>query len=86
MNLKLQKANLSNVPKIWEILQKAILRRKADGSNQWQDGYPNESVIAQDIAKGIGYVLTDENKVSGYAVIQIPKSSKMILKKNKVLF
>ena len=41
MNLKLQKANLSHCAKIWEILQKAVLRRKADGSKQWQDGYPN---------------------------------------------
>jgi hypothetical protein len=30
----LQKSNMS-------ILQKAIARRKEDGSNQWQDGYPN---------------------------------------------
>jgi hypothetical protein len=28
-----------------DILQQAIARRKADGSNQWQDGYPNPEVI-----------------------------------------
>lgn len=54
---------------IWTIIQQAIVRRKNDGSQQWQDGYPNEDVIKQDIAKGIGYVLTDDNTIIGYAAI-----------------
>jgi GNAT superfamily N-acetyltransferase len=69
MNYNFRKATNNDIPQIWIILQQAIVRRKIDGSSQWQDGYPNESVIAQDIEKGIGYVLTDENKVSGYAAI-----------------
>ncbi len=35
---------LTSAP-IWEILQDAILRRKKDGSNQWQDGYPNPESV-----------------------------------------
>ncbi len=71
MNLKLQKANLSNVPKIWEILQKAILRRKADGSNQWQDGYPNPEIIKNDIEKEQGFVLINGETILGYCAILI---------------
>ena len=54
---------------MWEIIQQAIVRRKNHGSQQWQDGYPNENVIKQDITKGIGYVLIDDNIVAGYAAI-----------------
>ena len=69
MNYHFRKASVSEVPQIWEIIQQAIVRRKNDGSQQWQDGYPNEDVIKQDITKGIGYVLIDDNIVAGYAAI-----------------
>ena len=70
MNYKFRKATPDDLSIIWIILQKAIVRRKYDGSQQWQDGYPNENVVEQDIAKGIGYVLTlDNTKIIGYAAI-----------------
>jgi GNAT superfamily N-acetyltransferase len=69
MNYNFRKATPSEIPQIWTIIQQAILRRKNDGSQQWQDGYPNEDVIKQDITKGIGYVLTDDNIVIGYVAI-----------------
>lgn len=56
---------------IWTILQGAILRRKADGSAQWQDGYPNPTVIAADIEKSQGFVLTAEEQVIGYCALLI---------------
>ncbi|WP_284651262.1 GNAT family N-acetyltransferase [Flavobacterium terrisoli] len=69
MNYNFRKATISEIPQVWKILQQAIIRRKKDGSQQWQDGYPNEIVIQQDIAKGIGYVLMDNDTVAGYAAI-----------------
>jgi GNAT superfamily N-acetyltransferase len=69
MNYHLRHASASEVPQIWDIIRQAIVRRKNDGSQQWQDGYPNEDVIKQDITKGIGYVLIDDNIVAGYAAI-----------------
>lgn len=71
MNYNFRKAILSDVPQIWAIIQQAIVRRKNDGSRQWQDGYPNETVIQQDAAKEIGYVLTDGDTIAGYAAILI---------------
>jgi GNAT superfamily N-acetyltransferase len=59
-------AIISDVPTIWEILKGAILRRKADGSNQWQDGYPNPDVVRNDIAQNAGYVLTEGELIIGY--------------------
>ncbi|PKP14734.1 MAG: GNAT family N-acetyltransferase [Bacteroidetes bacterium HGW-Bacteroidetes-23] len=71
MNHQFRKATTTDTPQIWIILQNAILRRKADGSNQWQDGYPNPEIIQQDIEKGIGYVLTDGEIIIGYSAVLI---------------
>ncbi len=71
MDFNFRQAVLSDVPQIWTIIQQAIVRRKNDGSQQWQDGYPNETVIQHDIAKNIGYVLTDGDTIAGYAAILI---------------
>ncbi len=64
-----RKAQPEDATSIWEILQAAIQRRKEDGSNQWQDGYPNPEAIASDIREGYGYVLVEEEAILGYAAI-----------------
>ena len=69
MNYQFRQAYQVDIPMVWTILQHAILRRKNEGSNQWQDGYPNESIVIQDIIKGIGYVLTLEGIILGYCAI-----------------
>ena len=46
---------------IWQILQSAIARRAADGSSQWQNGYPNADVVRTDIDNGFGHVLVDDD-------------------------
>ena len=71
MNYHFRRATATDALQIWIILQNAILRRKSDGSNQWQDGYPNPEIIAQDIEKGIGYVLTENENIIGYSAVLI---------------
>jgi GNAT superfamily N-acetyltransferase len=71
MSLNFRKAISSEIPHIWIIIKSAILRRKQDGSKQWQDGYPNENTIQNDIEKEVGYVLTDNNRIIGYSAILI---------------
>ncbi len=71
MNYNFRKANTIDSAPIWEILQDAILRRKKDGSNQWQDGYPNPESVNNDIEKGVGFVLTENDKIIGYCAILI---------------
>ncbi len=56
---------------IWRILQGAIERRKADGSEQWQNGYPNPETVADDIARGVGFVLTEGEKILVYSAVII---------------
>jgi GNAT superfamily N-acetyltransferase len=70
MDYSFRKATLNEVPQIWDIIQKAIIRRKKDGSDQWQDGYPNPDVIKKDIQNDHGYVLTAENdQIIGYTAV-----------------
>lgn len=71
MTYSFTKATISEIPAIWTILQKAILRRKEDGSEQWQDGYPNPTVIQKDIDKEAGFVLKDGETVIGYTALLI---------------
>lgn len=71
MNYKFREAQFSEAGQIWEILQGAIARRLADGSNQWQDGYPNVDNVRNDIDKGAGYVMVADDIIVGYVAIFI---------------
>ena len=68
-NLKMRTATVNDAEIIWEILQQAIERRRLDGSDQWQDGYPNPERVALDIEKRQGYVLTLNKKVVAYCAL-----------------
>lgn len=66
-----RKATHTEITPIWTILQQAIMRRKKDGSKQWQDGYPNLEVVKNDIEKEQGFVLLQGEEIIGYAAILI---------------
>ena len=67
MNCRLAvSADLSSIMKL---IQQAKDFLKSNGVDQWQDGYPDESCIDNDIRSGNGYVLTEEDRIIGYACI-----------------
>ncbi|RYY53894.1 MAG: GNAT family N-acetyltransferase [Chitinophagaceae bacterium] len=66
-----RKATPADLEPIWVILQHAIERRRLEGSNQWQDGYPNPTGIGNDIEHGHGYVLTEGEAIAGYCAILV---------------
>ncbi|MFH6999813.1 GNAT family N-acetyltransferase [Flavobacterium sp. FlaQc-57] len=72
-NLILRKADISEVPQIWSILQDAIEQRRLDGSTQWQDGYPNELTVKNDVKNGHAYVLIENESILSYAAIMFEK-------------
>lgn len=71
MDTGFRKATLQELPQIWEIIKGAIKRRKEDGSNQWQDGYPNPDVIKNDIEKNVGFILKFDEEIIGYCAILV---------------
>lgn len=52
-----RKAVPADLPRILKIIRQARAQMRAAGSAQWQDGYPARIHIAEDIARGVGYVL-----------------------------
>ncbi len=62
-------ATKSDSPSIWAILKYGIELRKSQGSQQWQDGYPNEDTIAQDIEKKQGFVIVQNEQVVAYCAL-----------------
>lgn len=71
MNYQFRKASILDKNQIWEILKQAILRRKNEGSLQWQDGYPNLDIIQNDIENEVAFVLYLQNTIVGYCAIMI---------------
>ena len=65
----LRKALFNDLQDIWMIIQAAIERRKREGSEQWQDGYPNENTLKNDIALQQGMILEDNNHILSYAAV-----------------
>lgn len=62
-------ANSNDAHAIWKILAQAIIRRKNDGSQQWQDGYPNSETVDTDIDNQWGFVLQVGDEVAVYAAL-----------------
>lgn len=68
-NCQIRKATKHDAGRIWQILQQAIAKRNQEGSDQWQDGYPNQETIDHDISKGYGYVLEVDREIVAYVAI-----------------
>lgn len=67
--MQLREAKQHELPEIWGIIQYAIEQRRLDGSQQWQNGYPNIPSIQNDLDYGYAYVLEEEGNLLAYAAI-----------------
>ena len=67
MDFKIRIATINDIDTIWNLLEKGIEKRKEEGSNQWQDGYPNRDVVVNDINNEYGLMVENEsNEIVGY--------------------
>lgn len=71
--MNLRKAKQSELEIIWKIIQYAIEQRKQDGSDQWQQGYPNQATIQEDMDKGYAFVVEENETVLLYAAVIFDK-------------
>ena len=60
-----RKARKEDLYTLISIVDQAIANFKADGINQWQNGYPNSEILLKDIADETLYVLEDQDQVIG---------------------
>ena len=58
---------------VMTIIRMAQQSFRDQGVDQWQDGYPNEEVILEDIRKGQSYVAEEKGIILGTAVISFEK-------------
>lgn len=71
--MQLRKAQPLDLEAIMPIINYAIESRKKDGSHQWQDGYPNQDSISDDIQHGYGYVIEDNLGLLAYGAVIFDK-------------
>lgn len=65
----LRKTTPEDVNQVMEIIEQGKSYLKSSGVDQWQNGYPNEAVIQEDLVNGYGYVLECEGEVVGTAAL-----------------
>lgn len=64
--MDIRKAKMEDIDQALRLVDAAKAYFKANGINQWQDGYPNKESLMHDIEQEKGFVLCDENHVIGY--------------------
>lgn len=69
--MKIRKSRMEDIEKIMCVIHEAQESMRANGIPQWQDGYPSEDVISQDIKIGNGYVLVEDENIIGTAYIVV---------------
>ena len=66
----IRKSEFKDTERVVEIYELAKAGMRDMGIDQWQDGYPSEDIIAEDITRGIGYVACAlDNTVLGYEAV-----------------
>ncbi|MFR7590689.1 MAG: GNAT family N-acetyltransferase [Longibaculum sp.] len=58
--MRIRKSQLSDIEAIMRLVHQAQNYFKNVGIDQWQDGYPNDEAIENDIKKQCSYVLEDQ--------------------------
>lgn len=67
--MEIRKSKIEDIHQILEVIHDAQDSMRDNGIPQWQDGYPNEVIISQDIQAENSYVLVDGKRIVGTAYI-----------------
>ncbi|ADL51923.1 GNAT family N-acetyltransferase [Clostridium cellulovorans] len=67
--MEFRKGNLAEIQEIMRIIRDSIKNMEQNGIYQWDDIYPNEIVIQEDIQGENLYVCISDNKITGFAVL-----------------
>ena len=62
---RLRKTEYGDIPAVMKMIRQAQGYMKEQGIDQWQNGYPNEAAIADDIAHDYSYVMEENGKIIG---------------------
>lgn len=70
-----RKAEISDLKNIMEVIENAQSFLKDQGVDQWQDGFPTEEIIVEDIIMRESYVFVEEDRIVGYMCVSLDKES-----------
>lgn len=65
----LRKATIADLPAITHIIDDAKMYLNSQNIDQWQDGYPDQPTLKQDLEDGITYVLIINGTIAGTAAL-----------------
>lgn len=66
--MEFRKTNINDLPEVMKIIKEAQSYFKEQGIDQWQNNYPNEDVIKNDIKNNHSYVLVKDGKIAATTV------------------
>ena len=66
-----RRSTAEDIPGVMEIVRQAQRYLRESGTDQWQDGYPNEDVLRSDVERGRGWVFECEGRIAGYVCISM---------------
>ena len=70
--MKIRNAELCDLPYLLEMLENAKASLRTLGIDQWQNGYPNETTLREDIQNKIcRVVIDDENNILASAAVYV---------------
>ncbi|MGG5461394.1 GNAT family N-acetyltransferase [Clostridium sp. B9] len=67
--MRFRKSNISDLNDLVDLIEQAKKFLRENGVDQWQDGYPYESDLRNDIEEDISYVIDNGNKIIGISSI-----------------
>ena len=73
--MEFRKSTKSDITKIMDIVKQAQAYFKEQNIDQWQNNYPNEEVINNDIENGESYVMLDNGNIIATTVISFTKET-----------
>ena len=62
----LKQAEMGQLSAAMDLINEGKQYLKEQGSDQWQTGYPDETDIREDILRGRGYFVTEEERLLAY--------------------
>ena len=73
--MEFRKSTKSDITKIMDIVKQAQAYFKEQNIDQWQNNYPNEEVINNDIENGESYVMLENGNIIATTVISFTKET-----------
>ncbi|WP_035294198.1 GNAT family N-acetyltransferase [Clostridium sp. KNHs214] len=67
--MKIIQASIDDLKEIMHLIELCVKKMNEEGSNQWDQSYPNKEIIKEDIDAGYLFVAKFNNKIIGIVVL-----------------